>query len=189
MPTLRVVPDLPEEPEAVALAAATPEPEFLTSTEVLPPQGVAIPIRWFSCDDLGVGAAVRAHVLTSLNAWAVESDTMADAMVMVSELVTNVRDHTASDALGVRVRITADRLVVAVLECDASNAPVGGRLRAGDEDVPGGPLHDRGRGLRILDSMAAEWGFVRRGGVTTTWFALPATSPVLPGREPDIRRF
>ena len=187
MPTLRVVPDLPEEPEAVAITAAAPDVE--TSAEALPDPGVALPVRWFATDDLGVGAAVRAHVLTSLNAWAVDSDTMADAMVMVSELVTNVRDHTASEALGIRVRITADRLVVAVLERSASQAPPGGRLLAGDENVPGSPLHDRGRGLRILDSMAAEWGFVRRAGVTTTWFALPATSPVAPGREPDIRRF
>ncbi len=179
MPTLRLVPDPPGDPDEIAHDAVPPPP---TAEE-----RDGLPVRWFDCADPVVGAAVRAHVLAALNTWAVDSDTMADAMVLVSELVTNVRDHTASDALGVRVRVTADRISVAVIERAASSAPVDGRLQlAAPEESP---LQDRGRGLQILDSMASEWGFVRRAGVTTTWFALPAAPPATPARPPEIRRF
>ena len=130
-------------------------------------------------------------MLTALNAWAVDTDTIADAMVLVSELVTNVRDHTSSDVLGVRVKVTADRIVVAVVEQSRTETPHDGRLDPGprEVDVPALPMRHRGRGLRILDSMASEWGFVRTDGVSTAWFALPASPPVVPGREPEIRRF
>lgn len=178
MPTLRVVPEPAEEPDAVALAGSAPHLDHST--------GEATPLQWFPCVDPAVGAAVRAHVLMALNAWAVDTDVIADAMVLVSELVTNVRDHTASESLGVRVRVTRDRIVVAVVEQAASVAPPEFRLDHASFDVP---QRDRGRGLRILDSLATEWGFVRSDGATTTWFAMPAESPVLPGNEPEIRRF
>ena len=177
MPSLSVVPDPAEDPDAIALASAAPHVDAAT--------GAGFPLVWFPSLDSSVGAAVRAHVLTALNSWAVPTDTIADAMVLVTELVTNVRDHTESESVGLRVRLTADRIVVAVVEQAASVAPVDVGLERGT----GKPPHDRGRGLQILDSLASEWGFVRSGGVTTTWFALPADSPVLPGREPDIRRF
>ncbi|MHA3703589.1 ATP-binding protein [Jatrophihabitans sp. YIM 134969] len=166
-----------DEPDDVAVIATTED-----STAAL---------VWFRCDEPGVASEVRAHVLTALNAWAVDTDTIADAMVLVSELVTNVRHHTSSTSVGVRVRVTADRIAVAVVEQAPEVAPAGGRLPVGALDDPDTlePRAVRGRGLRILDAVASEWGFVRRAGVTTTWFALPATPPASPDREPEIRRF
>lgn len=148
----------------------------------------ALPTRWFDCTVPAVGAEVRAHVMLALNAWAVDTDTIADAMVMLSELVGNVRDHTPSAEVGVRVQVTPDRVVVAVVEDRPSAAPADRRVAPG---APRGATPDpvdvdtRGRGLQIVDAMAGEWGFVRTGGVATAWFALPLVAALgLPGLHP-----
>ena len=183
MPSLRLVSDPDDEPLMTALAVAGQDRGTVLSD--------GLPIHWFDCTDAGVGAAVRAHLLTVLNDWVVDTDTMADAMVLVSELVTNVRDHTRSESLGLRVRVTSDRIVVAVVEHDPGPPSDHGRLgpRAADGPAPGAPASGRGRGLPLLDSMASHWGFVRSAGTTTSWFALPAVPPIAAPHEPEFRRF
>jgi anti-sigma regulatory factor (Ser/Thr protein kinase) len=95
-----------------------------------------------------------------------------DAILLVSELVTNSVRHSASGAGGT--------ITVSVLE-DA-----GGRVRVEVADQGGatwpaprrppddiiGDLQDSGRGLFLVDRLSAAWGHFRRGARTTTWFVI-----------------
>lgn len=57
--------------------------------------------------------------------------------------------------------------------------PVDGTLPAGDAGrAPGGKaepdlLGERGRGLLVIDVIAADWGTTRHGTDTSVWFRLP----------------
>ena len=63
------------------------------------------PVVWFAADP-HASAAARAHVADVLTGWTVDADTIADAVLLVSELVTNVHQHTASEAVGVELTAT-----------------------------------------------------------------------------------
>lgn len=78
-----------------------------------------------------------------------------DVLVMVSEIASNAIRHTASGDDGwfdVTVSVTGRTARVAVADRGSSSEP---RIpdESGDPDVPTG-----GRGLRIVDTLAARWG-------------------------------
>jgi anti-sigma regulatory factor (Ser/Thr protein kinase) len=88
-----------------------------------------------------------------------------DAMLLVSELVTNVIVHARTP---VEVSIELDDEVVTVSVCDGSDElPV---LGAVDEE-PGG------LGLNLVDRLAGRWGSERSGAGSRSgkvvWFELP----------------
>lgn len=85
-----------------------------------------------------------------------------DALLLVSELVTNVIVHTESPPT-VTVAATADRVEIAVADRDGELAAV--RDRSPDEIG--------GWGLRIVDEVASSWGArFPGGGVKVVWFAI-----------------
>jgi anti-sigma regulatory factor (Ser/Thr protein kinase) len=90
------------------------------------------------------------------------------AVLLVSELVTNSVRHSASGLPGRMVTVTVLSVgdVTRVQVTDLSGATVPA-LRT---DVPG--LAGGGRGLHLVDALAARWGFEQDGGHTTTWFEL-----------------
>lgn len=104
-------------------------------------------------------AGARRMTASQLHLWHVSKSLTADVVVIVSELVTNAIQHGSGD-VKLRVQCSADRLLVEV----SDHNPAPARMR---------PVHDedtRGRGLRMVDQLAMDWG-VSDGGLTT-WAAL-----------------
>jgi anti-sigma regulatory factor (Ser/Thr protein kinase) len=90
------------------------------------------------------------------------------AVLLVSELVTNSVRHSASGLPGRMVTVTVlsagDVTRVQVTDMSGATVPA---LRPGVPGLAGG-----GRGLHLVDALAARWGFEQDGGHTTTWFEL-----------------
>ncbi|MFF0683390.1 SpoIIE family protein phosphatase [Streptomyces tendae] len=94
----------------------------------------------------------------------------ADALVVVSELVTNAVVHAGTDVeVGLGVESTGT-LVIEVADRHPSRAP-----RGGDHETPHEPA-EYGRGLRLIAALAESWGVTYRPGTKTVWARLPAPS-------------
>ncbi|WP_460605781.1 GAF domain-containing protein [Jatrophihabitans fulvus] len=136
---------------------------------------------WFPVDDHAAGSA-RQHVATVLASWGIDDVCAGDAELLVSELVTNVVRYTGSRTVGVNVRATERMVIVGVRETAVTATPGPRTTMLADFAPPPGPGDDavHGRGLRILDALATEWGITRTNRYTGTWFALtPDTPPPL----------
>jgi anti-sigma regulatory factor (Ser/Thr protein kinase) len=90
-------------------------------------------------------------------------------VLLLSELVTNSVRHSASGLPGrtVTVTVLSSGEVTRVQVTDRSGAAVPALRRLGVSGAEGG-----GRGLYLVDALAARWGFEQDGGHTTTWFEL-----------------
>ncbi len=103
-----------------------------------------------------------------------------DVEVVVSELLGNAVRHArpiAGGAVLVAWRVSAAEVMVRVTD---GGSP--GRVAARTGDV----LAETGRGLQIVDGLAAEWGVVDHvGGLRTVWARLAA--PVR-SAGPDVLR-
>ena len=88
-------------------------------------------------------------------------------VLLVSELVTNSVRHSVSGLPGrtVTVTVLGSGAVTRVQVTDMSGTTVPA-LR------PGVPGMEGGRGLHLVDALAARWGFEQDDGHTTTWFEL-----------------
>ncbi|MFD7508549.1 ATP-binding protein [Streptomyces sp. NPDC059853] len=78
------------------------------------------------------------------------------AQLLVSEAVTNVFQHTRVPRLAVRTTVRVDRVLIRVQ--DSSPRPFPAPRAVGTED-------ERGRGLALLEMLAAAWG--------VTWHGVP----------------
>jgi anti-sigma regulatory factor (Ser/Thr protein kinase) len=89
------------------------------------------------------------------------------AILLVSELFSNSLRHSRSGGPEgtVTVAVTASGGIVRVEVADRSGPGVP-QLRLDDGDV------EDGRGLRLVEGLAARWGWRRSGGRTVTWFEL-----------------
>lgn len=105
-------------------------------------------------------AAARQLVRRSLTQWGLVAFS-DDAELLVSELVTNAVLHARSET---EVAVTADGDRVHVEVCDGS--PVLPRTR------PHSLTATTGRGVRMLEALAAAWGVVSTGSGKCVWFAL-----------------
>ncbi|MFG2652833.1 SpoIIE family protein phosphatase [Streptomyces sp. NPDC048436] len=109
-------------------------------------------------------AGARRHVRDLLHDWA-DADQVDSAVLMVSEMITNVLVHTDGDAL---------------LVAEVIGEPGARRLRAevadGSDDLPHkrhpGELASSGRGLVLMELLADEWGVDPRGEGKCIWFEL-----------------
>jgi transcriptional regulator with XRE-family HTH domain len=104
-----------------------------------------------------------------------EADSLRDAQLLISELVTNSVTH-GTPRRGRKVAILIDvnrtRLRVDVTD-SGTDAP---QLKAGQDDA--------GFGLRIVEELAGRWGTSRVPGGNVTWFDLDITSPgAMPARQ------
>ncbi|RMB85516.1 SpoIIE family protein phosphatase [Streptomyces shenzhenensis] len=109
-------------------------------------------------------AEARRHLRGLLHDWA-SADQVDSAVLLASEMVTNVLVHTDADAL---------------LVAEVGGGPGRRRLRvevtdAGD-DLPHkrcpGELASSGRGLVLIELLADAWGVTPRGEGKTIWFEL-----------------
>jgi anti-sigma regulatory factor (Ser/Thr protein kinase) len=105
--------------------------------------------------------------IRTLLAGRLAADDVADASIVVTELVANsVRHaHMGPEAdIGVEVLVSADRLRLSVVDAGAPEAP---HLAPRVTDEP------CGLGLAVVDRLAAGWGVARAGrGMTRTWCEL-----------------
>ncbi|MFE9000579.1 ATP-binding protein [Streptomyces sp. NPDC007875] len=115
--------------------------------------------------DRALVAEVRHSVRATLTSWG--AGAIADDMAVVaSELASNALKHAGSDAT-VRLQLVEGQ---ALLEVDDSSMqrPVARRV---DTEM------EEGRGLFLVQALAAEWGWrYRKGGGKTVWASLPAPS-------------
>lgn len=109
-------------------------------------------------------AAARRQIRDVLHDWA-DADQVDSAVLMVSEVVTNVLTHTDGDAL---------------LVAEISGARGARRIRVdvtdSSDELPHrrspGELASSGRGLVLLEVLAGAWGVEPRGDGKSTWFEL-----------------
>ncbi|MFD5452263.1 SpoIIE family protein phosphatase [Streptomyces sp. NPDC127100] len=133
---------------------------------------------------LAPGAA-RATVRATLADWAalglpgaqrLTGHLAADALVVVSELVTNAVVHAGTDVEVICRLEETGALVVEVADRHLSRAP-----RGGGQDMPG-ETPEYGRGLRLVAALSEAWGITYRPGGKTVWARLPARDDETAGR-------
>ena len=126
--------------------------------------------------DAAAIAAARAWVSETIRRrHALPREHVEAALVMVSELVTNVMVHTEA-APRVVVSADDDHVVVEVVDDDPAE-PV---VREPD------PTRVGGNGLRIVDSWAERWGVRRLERGKVVWFAIPVAPSA--GAAPQVTR-
>lgn len=90
------------------------------------------------------------------------------ALLLASELVSNSVMHSGSAVPGGLVTVTvaagAEGVRVEVTDRSGDGVPVLRPAAGGEAEC--------GRGMRIVDDLAARWGYQRGGGFATTWFEL-----------------
>lgn len=95
-------------------------------------------------------ALARRTVRALLEAWGVDEDTGDSAVLVVSELVTNVLTHTGSERFVCRLSWTGVRLRVEIEDEDRGGTrPL--RRQPGDDD-------QNGRGLLLVGALSRDWG-------------------------------
>lgn len=113
--------------------------------------------------------SARAFVGNVLGPWHPCAET---AILLTSELVTNSVRHSGCRHLGqaitVAATVTGDEVRIEVTDWAGPTVPA---VRAN------GGMTEGGRGLLLVEALAADWGYWRDGGRTTTWFlCVPLTS-------------
>ena len=116
-------------------------------------------------------AQARHFVLRTLRSWEVDQDTVDNAILCLSELITNAIIHT--DA-GCELRLVLDRGILTTTVRDGGSTVVVDP-RNGTVD----PLAVHGRGLQLVDAFSTRWGSELDAVGMTVWFVLEsAKSPV-----------
>jgi anti-sigma regulatory factor (Ser/Thr protein kinase) len=119
-----------------------------------------IPLR----ANLGAPGAARAAVENSIRAWHVPVDPDV-AVLLTSELVANAVTH-ATPAAGTFVLLT--------IACDAAALRVD--IHDGSSDLPvldeASAEAETGRGLLLVTTLSAEWGFYRTPAGKAVYFTL-----------------
>ncbi|MFF7647501.1 SpoIIE family protein phosphatase [Streptomyces canus] len=112
-----------------------------------------------SLDPAEVGRA-RAVVREQLHDWGLAK--LADgAELMVSELVTNALRH--SHGRPVELRLVREDTLLCEVDDDDHELP---------NLLSAGPADEQGRGLRVVSTLAREWGASRTKAGKTVWFEL-----------------
>jgi anti-sigma regulatory factor (Ser/Thr protein kinase) len=114
--------------------------------------------------DLTAAAAARSVVEDAIRTWRVPVDAEV-AILLTSELVTNAVTHGTP---------TAGTFVLLTIVCDATGLRVD--VHDGSGDLPvldSAPTEaETGRGLLLVTSLSAEWGFYATPAGKAVYFAL-----------------
>ncbi|MCT4354800.1 SpoIIE family protein phosphatase [Streptomyces sp. Je 1-79] len=109
-------------------------------------------------------AAARQHIRQLLHDWT-DEDQVDSAVLMVSEMVTNVLIHTDGDAL-----------LVAEVTCTEEARRLRVEVSDGSDELPHrrhpGEMASSGRGLVLMEMLAHAWGVDPRGEGKSIWFEL-----------------
>ena len=113
---------------------------------------------------------VRQAVVTDLRARDLTEQTIDEAEIVVSELMTNAIRHArplADGCLRVRWKVRGEVVELEVTDGGGDTAPV---------PAPAAVWVSSGRGLRIIRSLAHEWGVSEDKGAQTVWAAVGGPS-------------
>ena len=129
---------------------------------------------------LSAVAAARTEVEAAVGAWCVPVDPDV-AILLTSELVTNAVTHATAGASRNRRaarRGFAAEAVLLVIAADEAGLRVDVHDGSGDlpvlSDCPAEADAETGRGLLLVTSLSAEWGFYRTPGGKAVYFTLQA---------------
>lgn len=131
--------------------------------------------------DPRAASAARRFLREQLERWGVDDDTVDNAQLCLSELVTNAIIHAQTSS---ELTLHFENRVLTVVVRD-----LGGSNRAGDPaqvaavlDVDD-PMRVFGRGLTLVDALADRWGSEQDASGTTAWFVFELDKP----DEPETR--
>ncbi|MET9757913.1 SpoIIE family protein phosphatase [Streptomyces sp. NPDC006372] len=154
--------------EETALPSGAPAPERARAYAALPgsslaPGSARALVRAALAEWTGHGLPGAEHLTERL---------ADDALLIVSELVTNAVVHAGTD-VEFECRLEGDdkdtaALVVEVSDHHPSRAPRGGEPETPHETP------EYGRGLRLVGALSEAWGITYRTGRKTVWARLPA---------------
>jgi anti-sigma regulatory factor (Ser/Thr protein kinase) len=135
--------------------------------------------------DLAAAASARAVVADAIRTWRVPVDTDV-ALLLTSELVTNAVTHGAF-----KPGETAGTFVLLTVACDLTRLRVdvhdgSGDLPVLDQDQPEPTEAESGRGLLLVTSLSAEWGFYRTPGGKAVYFTLDIQRDLPAAGCPDV---
>jgi anti-sigma regulatory factor (Ser/Thr protein kinase) len=109
-------------------------------------------------------AAARHFMRGTLTSWVIDGITVDNAILCLSELVTNAMIHT--DA-GCELRLVLDRGVLTTTVRDGGSSVV-----VDLTSVTVDPLAVHGRGLQLVDALSTRWGSELDAVGMTVWFVL-----------------
>ena len=145
--------------------ATTPASRSLEAEPV--PDGARVATHAVDADPRAVAPA-RHFVRGTLADWGVDGDTIDDAVLCLSELVTNAIIHTEA---GCELRVVLERGVLTTTVRDGGSSVV-----VDPSHVAVDPLAVHGRGLHLVDACSTRWGSELDAVGMTVWFVLePAT--------------
>jgi anti-sigma regulatory factor (Ser/Thr protein kinase) len=127
------------------------------------PHGAQV-ATYFVAGDPRAVAPARDFLLRTLTTWDVDEGTIDDAVLCLSELVTNAVLHTGA---GCEVRAVLDRGVLTTTVRDGGSSVV-----VDPRHVTVDPLGVHGRGLQIVDACSTRWGSELDTIGLTVWFEL-----------------
>jgi anti-sigma regulatory factor (Ser/Thr protein kinase) len=150
-------------------------------------------IRLAAC--LSAVAIARDEVAAALSAWCVRVDPDV-AVLLTSELVTNAVTHATGslNAKAARRGMTGQSVLLVIA---ADDAGLRVDVHDGSADLPVVSSYgaeadaETGRGLLLVTSLSAEWGFYRTAGGKAVYFTLEVSPDVdetsvdvMDGRDP-----
>ena len=100
--------------------------------------------------------------LTHFAAPGLDEDQLAAALLLATEMVTNVVQHTTG-SLTLRATLDKSSLVVEVEDCSTESL----QLTKPDDHC------ESGRGLHIIDTIASRWGTSQTTCGKRVWFEIP----------------
>ncbi|MFD0656951.1 ATP-binding protein [Thermocatellispora tengchongensis] len=127
--------------------------------------------------ELSSVAVARQRLCSDLEKWGVYEAAIDDAVLVVSELLSNALRHAhplPSGGVGVAWRWTDGHVEVAVSDGGAATEPRAGRPTLSSLG---------GRGLGIVEFLAESWGVRHEGDVTTVWAVLHCPQPTVNGHH------
>jgi len=148
--------------------ATTHASRFLEAEPV--PHGARAATYSVAADPRAIADA-RHFVHRTLGAWGLDEDTIENAILCLSELVTNAVIHTDG---GCELRVMLDHGVLTTTVRDRGSSVV-----VDPSSVTVDPLAVHGRGLQLVDAFSTRWGSELDAVGMTVWFVLePANSPI-----------
>lgn len=146
---------------AVRLRAALPQP-LPDAGAYEAPVGTASATHDIPPDPAAVAEA-RRFLNRRLDDWGIDDEIASQAVLCLSELVTNALIHTTGGC-HVQVELHEGELLTRVRDNGLTASP---RTTPTDE-----PLRGEGHGLLLVDALATRWGRTTDAGGATAWFSL-----------------
>jgi anti-sigma regulatory factor (Ser/Thr protein kinase) len=130
------------------------------------PSPVALQYRWSFAPELVAPGDARQRLAPVLGAWGLSGQQSADALLLMSELVSNAVEH-ARTPLELRVSFTGISVLIEV----SDDSQAGPELRPKDSSEL------RGRGLQFVDALARAWSWRPNGNGKTVWAEITVGEP------------